>query len=255
LVHSRRIVGFVCALFASLEAGGCLGKLEPTSCGPTTPIHDYAVGSSVGDTLTGQTCRHLYQFTTAGQVTLRFKLTSPGFQTYMQLYDHRSAIIMNSTLSAALDTTTTVRMILGPGTYGLAVAAVNAGTRGTFSLVAAADTAPVSGCGTVWMTTGIVTTQTLTTADCTQGPGGAAYYYHVYAVVLLQAQEINATEHATQFPPGMLLAGQGGTTPSTGDSTGTTAVLNTTVITQGAYTLFVGSSIAGQTGSYTLQVQ
>ena len=99
------------------------------------------------------------------------------------------------------------------------------------------------------------TTQTITTGDCTQGPAGANYYAHAYALVLLQTQEVTITEASTGFPPGLLLSGQGNTEASTVDSAGTTATITSVIITQGAYTIWAGSMNTGQTGKYTLQIQ
>ena len=249
------IWAFAVALGAPLAVTACLGTTDVASCGATVPVHTYTLGDTAKDTLTGQTCRHLYQFTIASQANVRVHISSPALQTFLQLYDQRGAIVVNSALTQTLDTGTTVRMMLGSGTYGLSVNPVNMGQGGAFSLTTATDSSAVAGCAPIWVTTGITTTQTITTGDCTQGPAGTGYYTHSYALVLLQTQEVSITEASTAFPPGLLFEGQGNTQASTVDSAGTTASINAVVVTQGAYTIWVGSSFSGQTGKYTLQVQ
>ena len=249
------IWAFAVALGAPLAVTACLGTTEVGSCGAAVPVHSYTLGDTASDTLTALTCRQMYQFTTDSQANVRVHISSPALQTFLQVYDSRGAIVVNSALTNTLDTGTTVRMILGSGTYGLAVNPVTLGQSGRFSLTTATDSSPVAGCATVWVTTGITTAQTLTTGDCTQGPAGASYYAHSYALVLLQTEEVTITEAATAFPPGLLLSGQGNTEASTVDSAGTTATISTVVITQGAYTIWAGSMSSGQTGRYTLQIQ
>lgn len=255
MTHTSGIWAFAVALGAPLAVTACLGTTDVGSCGANAPIRIYTLGDAVSDSLTAQNCRQTYQFTITSQANVRVHISSPSLQTFLQLYDQRGAIVVNSALTQALDTGTTVRMMLGAGTYGLAVNPVNMGQAGAFSLTTSTDSSPVAGCAPIWVTIGITTTQTITTGDCTQGPAGTGYYTHSYAVVLLQSQEVNITEASTDFPPGVLLAGQGNTEVSTIDGAGTTASISSVIITQGAYTIWTGSSSSGQTGKYTLQVQ
>jgi hypothetical protein len=162
---------------------------------------------------------------------------------------------MNSALTNAPGSATTVRMMLGSGSYLLAVIPLNMGQSGAFRFVAATDTSAVSGCDPVWVTPGITTSQTITAADCGLGPFGSLYYTHAYTLVLLQAQVVTFTEVSTSFPPELALAGGGNTLTSGSDTTSTTASIAAIALGQGAYTVWVGSSKTGQTGSYTLQIQ
>ena len=126
--HTSGILAFAVALGAPLAVTACLGTTAVASCGATVPIHLYTLGDAASDTLTSQTCRHLYQFTIASQTNVRVHISSPALQTFLQLYDQRGAIVMNSALTETLDTGTTVRMMLGSGTYGLAVNPVRRGS-------------------------------------------------------------------------------------------------------------------------------
>lgn len=249
------------ALGAAVGSVSCLHPVEPTSV--CTQVATYNIGETVNDSLASTDCKQgngafadYFQFTTAGQEDINISLVSPGLTSFLQLYDQTGVIVMNSALASTPDTATTVRIKIGTGgTYALAVNAVNAGQRGLYRLTTTSDTATVKGCGAVWLTPGALTTQTITGADCTQGPRGANYYYHLYTVVLLRTQEANLSEHATAFAPEMVLVGPGGAVTSSPDTLGTTALIQATISTQAAYSLWVGSANAGQFGTYTLQIR
>jgi hypothetical protein len=252
--HTRAILALAAALGAPVAAAACLGAVD-VGCSPTVPVPNYALGDSIADTLTAHTCRRLYQFAVDSQINVRFHVSSPGLTTLLQLIDSNGAIVMNSALTNAPDSATNVRMMLGSGSYLLAVIPLNAGQSGAFRFVMARDTTAVSGCDPVWVTPGITTSQTITAADCGLGPLGSSYYTHAYALVLLQTQLVILTETSTSFPPQLVLAGAGNTLTSGSDTTSTTASISAISLAQGAYTVWVGSSKTGQTGSYTLQIQ
>lgn len=253
--YARLALAAAAALGAPAAVAACLGTLQPGNCSGSIPVHTYAVGDTASDSLTSTTCRHLYQFTTTAQTNLRVTLSSPQLKTFLQLYDQRTAIVVNSALTNMPDTATTLRLMLGAGSYSLAVLPVTTGEAGIFHLETSLDSAAVAGCSPIWVTPGVTTTQTITTGDCTSGPSGASYYTHVYALVLLQTQEVTLTETSTAFPPRILLNGAGSTSSSSPDSTGTRASLTQITIQQGAYTIFAGSTSPAQTGKYTLQIQ
>lgn len=252
--QTRAILALAAALGAPVAATACLGATD-VGCSPTVPVLNYTLGDSIADTLTAHTCRRLYQFAVDSQTSVRFHVSSPGLTTLLQLFDSNEAIIMNSALTNAPDTATTVRMMLGSGSYQLAVIPLNTGQSGAFRFVMATDTTAVRGCNPVWVTPGITTSQTITAADCGLGPMGSLYYTHAYALVLLQLQPVLLFETSTAFAPELQLAGGGNTIISTPDTTGTMAGISAIAQSQGAYIIWVGSSKTGQTGSYTLQIQ
>ncbi len=249
------------AASAALAAVACVHTLQPTSV--CTQAITYALGDTAVDSLSSQDCKQtdgayadFYTFTTTGQEDLVITLRSPTLLTFLQLIDRATgSIVMNSAVTSTVDTVTTVRMKVAQGNFALAVNAVNPGSTGKYTLVTGSDTAGVKGCTPVWVTPGILTTQTITSADCTQSPYGGSFYAHLYLLVLLRAQEANLSEHSTAFPPEMILVGPSGTVASSPDSLGTTALISSTVTTQGAYQLWVGSSTASQFGVYTLEIK
>ena len=254
LSRSHLFVASVAAAVAALTTAGCL-ETTVSGCQSTVGPHSYNFGDTANDSLTSQTCVQLYTVSVNAQENVRLTLTSPGVQTFVQLVDPVGKVQVNSALTAPVDTTTTVRMMLGVGNYTILILPLNSGQKAAYRLTSVTDTSAVAGCTGVWVTPGITTTQTITRQACTQGPGGGNYLYHMYMVFLQQGEGINFTEYSTNMAPQLLVVGPDGQLPSSPDSLGTTAVLSTSITNQGAYHLWVGSSTAAQTGSYTLNLQ
>ncbi len=257
--HSRQRA---LALAVVLAAAACTSLDTPKPSGLCDKSVALAIADTVRDTLTTTDCKlsdgtyiDYFSFGLGEQQSLRFALSSPSNQAIMMLLDGRGAIIANSYLQHGADTTATLRTMLDSGTYTLAVRGVNAGGTGPYLMSVTNDTTPVGGCSWVWLTPGDSTAQTIRASDCTTGPGGSSYFYHVYAIVLIQNQIIDITEHSTAFDPQAYLVGTNGTTASVVDSTGHNAVISYTNATQGALQLWVGSSAAGSLGQYSLTLR
>lgn len=250
------------AALASLVmlACGTLKSTLPTGCTISTTL---TVGDTIRASLGPSSCQEadgtyvdFYDLLVTSQANLVIGLSSPGDTTFMRLYDQRRAIVVNSALFKAPDTTARVRVMLGTGNYQLAVHGTVAGAAGAYRLIATPDTSPVAGCGVVWVTPGIQTTQNLTSTDCTQSTGGTTHFYHLYEMVMLFTQSATFTEHSSAFSPSMtLFQSGGGSVNSTLDSAGTTATIPAFATTADAYQLWVGSLQALQTGTYTLTIK
>ena len=254
LSRTRLFVASVAAAVAALTTAGCL-ETTVSGCQSTVGPHAYNFGDTANDSLTSQTCVQLYQVSVNAQANVRLTLSSPGIQTFVQLVDPNGKVRVNSALTSPVDTATTVRMMLGVGNYTILVLPLNSGQTGAYHLTSVTDTSAVAGCTAVWVTPGITTSQTITRQACTQGPGGGNFLYHMYMVFLQQGEGINFTEYSTNMAPQLLVVGPDGSLPSSPDSLGTTGVLSASITNQGAYHLWVGSSTAAQTGSYTLNLQ
>jgi hypothetical protein len=231
--------------------------------GTCDKVSAYTVGDTVRDSLASGDCQQsdgtyidFHNFTTDAQTSLRISLSSPTNPAILQVFDSRGAVIANSYIETnTADTSATLRVILSTGTYGIGVRGSRKNAKGPYRLVATDDTAAVGGCGFVWVTTGTTITQRILNSDCTAGPGGPTFIYHVYTIVLLQSQTLDLTEHTTAFAPQLYLVGPTGTTASSVDSTGTNAVMSYLNSSQGAFQLWVGSTSVAALGEYTLTVQ
>lgn len=245
----------VAAAASSLTAAACIDVTGSPCVVQASAFHDLTFGVTASDSLTSATCIAFYKFSVDAQTNLRITLTSPGVQTFLQVADSTGVIRVNSVLSSPLDTITKVRLMLGAGGYQVTVIPFNQGQRAKYTLSAVGDSSAVAGCNPIWVTPGITTTQAITRSDCTQGPSGASFFTHEYTLLLRSGQTVAFSEHSTSLAPGMALNGPDGLENSAVDSLGTTAVLNTTVGGQGTYQLWVGSTGAGQVGTYTLSIQ
>ncbi len=263
-MHQRSVgMPLVTSAAVGLLALACTNLSTPTPSGVCAQLGTYVIGDTVRDSLAAGDCVLLdnayvdyYSFTLSGQAALQILLSSPRTGAVLYVYDSRSAIIANSAVGVSIiDTAASLRVILDSGTYRIAVHASTPGGSGPYRLVAVNDTAPVAGCGLVWVTHAITTTQTIRSTDCTNGPGGTGFLYHVYAIVLLRNENLDVAEHSTAFAPAMYLVGSSGASGSTVDSTGATADISFATPLQSAFQLWVGSSDQSAVGQYTLTIQ
>lgn len=253
----RALPALACAGLAAIAA--CASLDSPNPGGSCAAVGTLTVGDTLQDAITTSSCRlsdqsyvNFYNFRVDSQTTLAVTLESPLQSALMWVVDSASLAVG---LSAA-GTATSMRIILRPGRYQLAVNSYSPSPSGTFRVLATRDASPVRGCVPVWVTSGMTTTQTITTADCTAGPLGVKYYYHLYLHSIQGADEVKLTEHATAFPPEVWLVSQSGAAVaySSIDSTGANA--NVDYLPQGAdYLLvWVGSTDSLQVGQYTLTI-
>ena len=247
---------------ASLVVGvtGCpsLASTLPIGCTKSTTI---SVGDTVRTSFGTNTCTQgngswadFYNLVLTSQANLVISVASPGLATYVVVYDQNRTPIVNSALVSAPDTAATVRVMLATASYQIAVIDT-LGKAGSYRLSMSPDAAPAAGCGLIWLTPGITTTQTLRNSDCTAGSGGTTHYYHHYEMVMLYAQAATFTEQSTAYSPSLTLYSSIGTSQASSlDSTGTVATLPAFAQTGDYYQLWVGSVNALQTGAYTLTV-
>ncbi len=253
--------------FALACAGALFAAACKVSTAPPTGVCDkvgvYIVGDTARDSLATGDCQQsdgsyidFWNFSLDVQASLRLTLSSPTNPAVLQVFDSRGAIIANSYVQGGVaDTSASLRLILSSGTYGIGVRGITKGARGAYRFAATNDTTPVAGCGFTWVTPGTTITQRILSTDCTSGPSGPTFLYHVYTIVLLQGQSIDLTEHSTAFTPQMFLVGTTGTTGSSLDSTQANALISFSSAGQGAFQLWVGSATASALGQYTLTLQ
>lgn len=221
------------------------------------------VGDTLRDSVTASSCRltdrtyvNFYRFRLTAQAKLRVSLSSPREQAFLLVSDSLGTVIANSSITAPLDTTAILRLMLKAGPYQVAVNSVAAAPSGPLRLVASGDTSAVRGCLPTWVTTGITTTQALTVSDCSGGPLGSGYFYHLYLIATVSGTELKLTEHATAFTPQVVVVDPDGTLEGSSalDTTGTNALVDFTPASQPAMHLWVGSSAQSGFGQYTLSI-
>ena len=241
-----------------------------TGTGVPNPRCTQYAAMTVGDTLrdsvvASSSCRegdqsyeNLYQFSIAAQTKLRLVLSSPHHIALVEVGDSTGTLVANSSISGPLDTTATLRMILKPGLYKVGVNSAATTASGSFRMIALVDNSAVTGCGPFWVTTGITTAQTITSADCKGGPQGTKYYTHSYLTLFPAAGELKLSEHSTAFIPMVLVTSETNgalKTFSSIDSTNTVARVDYLPTATDLLLLWVGSSDSLQTGAYSLTIQ
>lgn len=182
---------------------------------------------------------------------------SPSFDTFLLL--HRSAYTAFEKVLAANDndagSTTDSRMnvILGPGNYVVSANNLTPGKTGPFSVTAEPWTGELENCDDAFLTTGITTTQTMT-SSCPNKTTGQ--YGDFAAMYIAPGQQVQIDMSSTAFDPSLeLYAGDG--TPITQDDNGgggTSARITYTAVNGGIFLIVPTSHAAAQTGMYTLSI-
>lgn len=254
----------IAPLCASLSLlGACTSLTSEVQSNNCTQVGSLVVGDTVRDSVTASSCRqsdqtysNRYRFQLTAQTKLRASLSSPLHKAFLFVSDSQGVVIANSSITSPLDTAATLYLILRAGSYALGVSSVATAPSGPLRMVALTDTTAISGCLPVWISPGITTSQTISTASCTTGPLGSNYPSHSYLTVTLAGRELKLTEHATAFAPQIVVANQSGATlaTSTVDNTGTNALVDFVPGSDAALLLWVGSSNQLGFGPYTLTI-
>ena len=240
---------------------GCpsLASTLPAGCLKSTTI---SVGDTVRTSFGTNSCQEVngtyvdfYNVAVTGQGNLVISVSS-STPTYLMVYDPLRTPVVNSAFVHSPDTSAAVRVMLDSASYQIAVRDT-LGKVASYRLSVSRDLAPAAGCGVIWITTGITTTQSLTTSDCTAGSGSGTHYSHRYLMVIGFGVGHTFTDTSTAFGPSMaLISSAGAVTSSTLDGTGTVATLASfSQVNQDYYQLWAGTTNALQTGTYKLTVK
>ena len=261
-VRAARVV-LACAGLAGLWA--CVSLENPAVPPSCSTVGTLTVGAALTDSITSASCRltdqtyaNFYKFRVDSARKLLVSVTSAAAASTW-LTDSTGSLVANSAFNEAAATTQTLRVILAPGPYELAVNSYNKQPSGAMTATVAKDTTPVAGGATaVWVTNTIATTQTITSADHTDGPSGTKYYYHLYLRWIPTGTLLSLSEHSTAFSPSVTLVSVNSGTAvsySSLDSTNTNAVVTYTAPSADILLLWVGSSDSLQAGKYTLTIK
>jgi hypothetical protein len=261
-IHHGALVALGCIGVAAMT--GCVSLDSPQLGGDCSKLGTLTLGQTLVDSVTTGSCRltdltyaNFYTFAVDSQTRLTVTLHSRSQDAFTWLSDTTSLIKAITTATQSPDTVATMRLFLKAGSYRLAVNSYLSSPSGAFSVVTAPDTAPVRGCTPFWITSGVTTSQTITNADCKQGPLGTNYIYHLYLYMIPGGGHLNLTEHSTAFAPQVLVVSQSGAVVaySATDTTHTNALVSYFPTAQDALLLFVGSSDTPGLGAYTLTTQ
>jgi len=262
--HSLRGASRVIAAAGLLGVGACVSLDNPSPSPTCGVVGTLTIGVTLQDSLTSRSCRltdntyaNAYQFRVDSQAKLVLSLSSPGGATLTWLTDSTGVMIANSYVTQQPDTTTTVRLILRAGSYEVVANSSGTTPTGPLRLTVARDSTAVAGNQSVtWLSSSVATTQTITTADHTDGPLGTKYYYHLYLRWVQAGAQLQLTEHSTAFTPGVQVSSlSGGTVAQSAlDSTLTNASVSYGSASEDILLLWIGAADSLQVGAYTLTV-
>lgn len=198
-----------------------------------------------------------YCLTTAGQQSLSFDLTSAVIDPVLWAFrganrgdtlavDDDSGTGLNSSLHA----------LIAEGTYVLGATSFDPGEVGAYTLSVSSVAQEVTGCVlNVWVSRGITTAQQISASDCDD----AGSFSDIFAIVLKPDQTVTITQTSGAVDAFLTLTDAFLTPVTTDDNSagGTDARI---VFTSGlAFTeifgIQAGTATAGETGSYSLQIQ
>jgi hypothetical protein len=182
---------------------------------------------------------------------------APTFNTFLLLhrttytaFDNVLAINDND---AGSEADSRMNIILGAGTYVVSANNYEPGVAGPFSMTADAWSGDFENCDDAFVTTGITTTQNMT-SSCPNPQTGQ--YVDFVVISLAQGQQVQFDMSSSAFDPKLELYTGGFDPVAQDDNTGggTSARLVYTAPTAGFYILLPTSPAAAQTGTYTLTV-
>jgi len=255
---------------------GTVGSVTPVTFNlaaidPCSYAAPYTIGSTVNGALTTADCHEIiqnlgyyydfYDFTAASQQGLTVTMTSTAFDTYLDFYGgsdtaHFDFVGANDDLSQT-STNSFVQAIVGPGVYEFGANSSRSNATGAYTLTSTLRPLTISGCEFLWVTRGISVTDGVTSADCPSDFNGTDGYGDA-AVIFLRANSVlTMSEHSTVINPILKLyrIDSLGKIPPIDSAAGTTDVsITDTVPATNVYVVFIGSSVAGQTGAYTFSI-
>jgi hypothetical protein len=263
--HPFRGASLVLAGAGLAGLGACVSLESPAvspTCGTAGTL---TIGAALSDAITSNSCRlsdltyaNFYKFRVDSPSQLAVSLTSAAAATTW-ITDSAGALVANSAFNESAATTQSLRLIVKPGPYQLAVNSFATQPSGALTVTVAKDTTPVSGSQTaVWVTDSIATTQTITSGDHSDGPYGTRYYYHLYLRWVQGGSQLSLSEHSTAFDPQVVITSVNSGSAvgvSVLDSTNTTAVVSYSPGATDVLLLWVGSRDSLQAGKYSLTIK
>lgn len=180
---------------------------------------------------------------------------SAAFDTYVELYtfsgdfvgfeaDFDEAVILPSRLHA----------IVAPGNYLVAPSSWDQFVTGPYGVSVVSRALGLVNCERVWVTRGVVVTDSVTTNDCTDGSGG---YYDVVGIFAAGGSVLRINQRSTALDARLRLLNSSGQQVAINDDSATAtndAFLAYTAPLGDVYYVLPGTAAPGETGAYTLEV-
>jgi len=260
---------------------GTVGSVAPvtfnlSAVDPCSYAAPYTIGATVNGALTTGDCHvtitgagsfyyDYYDFTVGSQQGVTATMTSTAFDTYLELFGgpdtaHFDLVGANNDISGT-NTNSLVQAILAPGTYELGANSNRTDATGSYTLTSVVRPQTISGCQVLWVTRGIVVSDSVTTSDCATDFQGNAGHGDAVGIFLRTGSVIKISEHSTAMNAQLKLYrgdSLGALAPvaiNDDSAAGTTdAFISYTVPNSNTFVIFIGSSGSTQTGAYTFSI-
>lgn len=182
--------------------------------------------------------------------------TSGVFDTWLELYQRSGNFLAYDDDIDSTNQNSRLTAILATGDYLIAPSSYATQQTGNYTLSALSRPASLSACDLVWVTRGVVVSDSVTPTDCVDSTGGL-HYADVVALYLVQGTVLKVTNKSSAFDAALFLhTGAGASVASNNDSSAATtdAFILYNVAQTGAYLLFAGTNDSAGTGAYTLNI-
>lgn len=238
----------------------------------------YTLGQTVNGTLAATDCNlggagwfyDFYQLVLpAGQQSFRVSMRSTAFDTWVDFFKASGQLVGfddDSILGIAQNSQLDI-ILPGDTTYIIGANSFRPGTTGPYTLATALRPAGMNGCRQVFVARGITATDSITAGDCADS-GATPHYYDVARIVVYGGTVLTLRQSSTTmnpalklyiFDPIVPLANSRTLVASNDDSlagTSTNAFIQYQVAAADTnfYDIIIGTSAAGETGTYTFEV-
>ena len=240
-----------------------LTSLAPVSFAATScDDPPFTFGSRVTGNLATTDCRfqgfytdfYLLNLVDSAQQGLTVTDSALTYDAYFELYTNTGYYVGFDDDISGTNTNAQLDAIVAPGAYLLAPSSFSANVTGAYSLSAVARSQALANCSLVWVTRGVSLADSLTASDCTDGGG---FHGDVVAIVAQTGTVIRVAQHSAAINPKLQLLSSAGVLLAQNDDsavTGTNSYIAYTVPATAAFVIMAGSSTAGETGAYTMDI-
>jgi hypothetical protein len=196
---------------------------------------------------------------TSGQQEISLTDSSNTFDAYLELYTFAGEFVaFNNDIDPQVITHSRIDAIVAPGNYLVAPSSDGTLATGPYTVSAVTRAQGLVNCDVVWVTRGVVVTDSVTTNDC----GDAVYgYYDFVAIYAKQGSALRIAQRSAAVdaylelyrlsPQGNLVLLASNDDSVTGNNN---AFLAFTVPVGDVHYLTIGTAAPGETGAYELEI-
>jgi len=243
-----------------------VATLTPVNFAATACIHPaIALDDTVPAALASGDCRFSGFYTDffelsvpAGPQGVILTEVSAAFDTWLELYQRSGEFVgFDDDIDTPTNKNSQLTAIVGTGDYLIAPSSYFPDSVGDYTLSALSRTVSLAACDLVWVTRGVVVSDSVIPTDCVDSTGGL-HYADVVAIYLTAGTVLTVSHKSTAFDAALFLhTGVGDPVTSNNDSASgvtTDAFISYPVAQTGPYLLFAGTNDSAGTGAYTLNI-